>query len=82
MPISFLDGPDSVEMLISNGNTSLGGGGNDFSSVAALSGCCPVPVTPAARSAIVNWKMDHVGLPTPNSASGVRPTGLTLSPTG
>lgn len=69
-------------MLISNGNPTLSAGGNDFSSVAALSGCCPVPVTPTARSAIVNWKMDSVGLPTPNSASSVMPTALPLSPTG
>ncbi|XP_018573003.1 paired box protein Pax-6-like isoform X2 [Anoplophora glabripennis] len=66
-------------MLISNGNTL--GGGNDFSSVAALSGCCPVPVTPSSRSAIINWKMDSVGLPTPNTAPSVLPTAIPLSPT-
>ncbi|KAB0802377.1 hypothetical protein PPYR_04563 [Photinus pyralis] len=65
-------------MLISNGNTL--GGGPEFSSVPGLSGCCPVPVAPAARSAIVNWKMDPVGLPTPNTAPNVLPTALPLSP--
>lgn len=67
-------------MLISNGTTL--GTGNDFTSVPGLSGCCPVPVTPAARSSIVNWKMDSVGLPTPNTAPSVLPTALPLSPTG
>ncbi|XP_072376038.1 paired box protein 6 homolog [Diabrotica undecimpunctata] len=68
-------------MLISNGS-GLSAAGNDFSSVAALSGCCPVPVTPAARSAIVNWKMDSVGLSAPNTAPNVLPpTALPLSPT-
>ncbi|XP_049825541.1 paired box protein Pax-6 isoform X2 [Aethina tumida] len=67
-------------MLISNGSATLSGG-NDFTSVQALSGCCPVPVTPAARNAIVNWKMDSVGLPTPNTAPSVLPTAIPLSPT-
>ncbi|XP_019757059.2 paired box protein Pax-6 isoform X2 [Dendroctonus ponderosae] len=62
-------------MLISNG-TPLATG-NDFS-VATLSGCCPVP---AARSGLVNWKMDPVGLPVPNTAPNVLPTGVALSPT-
>ncbi|XP_045480470.1 paired box protein Pax-6-like isoform X1 [Harmonia axyridis] len=52
-------------MLISNGSPLTGG--SDFTSVAGLSGCCPVPVAPS-RGAIVNWKMDPVGLPTPNTA--------------
>ncbi|KAL1509080.1 hypothetical protein ABEB36_003877 [Hypothenemus hampei] len=65
-------------MLISNG-TPLATG-NDFSSVATLSGCCPVPS--AARSGLVNWsKMDPVGLPIPNTAPSVLPTGVSLSPT-
>lgn len=68
-------------MLISNGNAALGTG-NDFSSVAGLSGCCPVPVAPAARSAVVNWKMDPVGLPAPNTAPSVLSTAIPLSPTG
>lgn len=70
-------------MLISNGSntTALGTGGNDFSSVPGLSGCCPVAPT-AARSAIVNWKMDPVGLPAPNTAPSVLATALPLSPTG
>lgn len=67
-------------MLISSGNAL--GGGTEFSSVPGLSGCCPVPVAPAARSAIVNWKMDPVGLPTPNTAPNVLSSALTLSPTG
>ncbi|KAG5897721.1 hypothetical protein JTB14_007559 [Gonioctena quinquepunctata] len=67
-------------MLISNGN-ALGGAGNDFSSVAALSGCCPVPVTPSPRSAIVNWKMDPVGLPTPSTAPSIMTSAIPLSPT-
>lgn len=70
----------TCKMLISNGNTL--GGANDFSSVAALSGCCPVPVAPSTRSAIINWKMDPVGLPTPNTAPSVLPTAIPLSPTG
>ncbi|XP_066252169.1 paired box protein Pax-6-like isoform X1 [Euwallacea similis] len=63
-------------MLISNG-TPLATG-NDFSSVATLSGCCPVP---AARSGLVNWKMDPVGLPVPNTAPSGLPGGVALSPT-
>ncbi|EFA02811.2 eyegone isoform X1 [Tribolium castaneum] len=66
-------------MLISNGNAL--GSGNDFSNVPGLSGCCPVPVAPAARSAIVNWKMDSVGLPAPNTAPSVLSTAIPLSPT-
>ncbi|CAG9854653.1 unnamed protein product [Phyllotreta striolata] len=69
-------------MLISSNGSGLSAAGNDFSSVAALSGCCPVPVTPAARSAIVNWKMDSVGLPPANAVAGVLPpTAIPLSPT-
>ncbi|KAF7265652.1 paired box protein Pax-6-like isoform X1 [Rhynchophorus ferrugineus] len=63
-------------MLISNGNTLSSG--NDFSSVATLSGCCPVP---PGRSGIVNWKMDPVGLPVPNTAPNVLSSGVSLSPT-
>ncbi|XP_057670946.1 paired box protein Pax-6-like [Diorhabda carinulata] len=66
-------------MLISNGS-GLSAAGNDFSSVAALSGCCPVPVTPAARSAIVNWKMDAVGLSN-SGANVLPPTAISISPT-
>ncbi|XP_022906321.1 paired box protein Pax-6-like isoform X2 [Onthophagus taurus] len=64
-------------MLISTGNPL--GGGNDFTGVPGLAGCCPVPVTPS-RSAIVNWKMDPVGLPASNTAPSVLPTALSLSP--
>ncbi|XP_060532138.1 paired box protein Pax-6-like isoform X2 [Cylas formicarius] len=68
-------------MLISNGTSTLGTG-NDFSSVAALSGCCSVPVAPGGRSStIVNWKMDSVGLPVPNTAPSVLPNAMPLSPT-
>lgn len=66
-------------MLISNGTTL--GSGNDFSSVPGLSGCCPVPVAPA-RTSIINWKMDPVGLPAPNTAPNVLPPTLPLSPSG
>lgn len=70
-------------MLISTNGNGLSAAGNDFSSVAALSGCCPVPVTPAARSAIVNWKMDAVGLSAvPNTVASVLPNAIQLSPTG
>lgn len=63
-------------MLISNGQT-LGTGAPDFSS------CCPLPVAPSARSGqVINWKMDPVGLPAPNTAPSVLPTPLPLSPTG
>ncbi|XP_025836977.1 paired box protein Pax-6-like isoform X2 [Agrilus planipennis] len=66
-------------MLISNGNTL--GSGNEFSNVSNLAGCCPIPpVAPAARSAPINWKMDPVGLPTPNTAPSVLSGGLPLSP--
>ncbi|XP_050300070.1 paired box protein Pax-6-like isoform X2 [Anthonomus grandis grandis] len=63
-------------MLISNG-TPLATG-NDFSSVATLSGCCPVPPPPRAGL----WsKMDPVGLPIPNTAPSMLSGGVTLSPT-
>lgn len=63
-------------MLISNGSTLIGG--TEFS---GLTGCCPIPTAPA-RSAIINWKMDPVGLPTPHTAPSVHPAGLPLSPSG
>lgn len=63
-------------MLISNGQT-LAGSGPDFSS------CCPMPVAPSVRSGqIVNWKMDPVGIPAPNTAPTGLATALPLSPTG
>ncbi|KAK9875843.1 hypothetical protein WA026_009627 [Henosepilachna vigintioctopunctata] len=69
-------------MLISNTNPLTGA--TDFSSVTGLSGCCPVPVAPS-RGAIVNWKMDPVGLPTPNTAPissqmSMTPTSVSSSP--
>lgn len=62
-------------MLISNGQTI--GSGADFTS------CCPLPVAPSARASnIINWKMDPVGLPAPNTAPSVLPSALPLSPSG
>lgn len=76
--VCFWDENFVFAMLISNGNLT---GGNDFSSVAGLSGCCPVPVTPS-RGAIVNWKMDPVGLPAPNTAPmSMPPTGRLMKMT-
>ncbi|CAH0561397.1 unnamed protein product [Brassicogethes aeneus] len=65
-------------MLISNAGGLASA--NDFSSVPALSGCCPMPVTPGARAAIVNWKMD--GLPAPSSAPSSMPPTINMSPAG
>lgn len=67
-------------MLISSGNPLSGG--TDFSSVPGLSSCCTVPVTPSPRSAIVNWKMDPVGLPTSHTASNIMSSSLPLSSSG
>lgn len=66
-------------MLISNGSTLVGG--NEFSSVPGLTGCCPVPAAPA-RPAVINWKMDPVGLPAPHTAPSVLTAGIALSPSG
>ncbi|XP_065159336.1 paired box protein Pax-6-like isoform X2 [Atheta coriaria] len=72
-------------MLISSGapNGLLTTPGNDFTSIAGLSGCCPLPAAPAAaRSGIVNWKMDPSVGGLSATAPNVLPSTLPLSPTG